>query len=515
MMYDPSQLNIGSEKQLFFDDLVVESAENVCRTWHHPERIEQNPLIRKNQPWEHIPYFTCNTWQVIRDPLDDLFKCWYTDWNKPDITWGEHACGNSDFHILYAESEDGLHWRKPDIGFYEVGGIRTNVVIQNAYDPGLLLDPHEQSENRRFKMVYTQFSPGGDVSAVVAATSADGIHWSTLEERPILGRQGGRLDDVIILNYDPLGRLYLMNTRHYDMYAIPRNLKSPTLNHWTPVYYPADWRRMNKRRIWQSESADLIHWSEPYPILTPEDGEDDLDETFYGLCQFQVGSLFVGFLNAFKYVSNTMDVRLVYSRDGKYWRHANKRQPFLSPHGAGAWDAYMVTIPSKPVVVGGELYVYYGGSSNHHDWWVTGRREGVKAPEATDISVVEYALGLSKLRLDGFVSMDAGWARPGILITRPLISAGTRLIVNARCRPQGSIVAEIVNIHDDVVEGFSRQDCDVFTGDSSNHVFSWRGRTEIPVWSRERARYPEAEVDRFRKIRFYMEDAELYSFSLA
>lgn len=514
MRCDPSMLNIWHEKQLLIDDLLIESAENICRTWHTPTKTEESPLIKTDMPWEHVAYFSCNTWQVIRDPRDGVFKCLYCDWDKPDIKPGEPACGNSIFNILYAESEDGINWKKPLLGIHKMDGQDTNVVVPNAYNPGMLLDPHEPNPDKRFKMICTQFTPGGDVEAVLAATSGDCIHWTPMDEPPAIGRHGSRLDDVIIMHYDVYGRMYVMNTRHYDMYAIKRNLKNPVLYHWTLPYYPADWRRQNKRRIWQSESSDMIHWSEPYTVLVPEDGKDNLDETFYGLCQFSAGSLTLGFLNIMHYVQNTMDVRPVYSRDGKNWRHLNKRQPFLSPSGKDAWDEFMVTIPSKPVVVDDELWIYYGGSNNHHDWWCTGQREGVRAPEATDISLVNYGLGLAKLRLDGFASLDAGYERPGILITRPLISDGTRLVVNARCKYGGSVSAEMVDVNDDVIESFSRKECDVFTGDNVRHTFSWQGKADIPVLSTERAMYPEPERDRFRKIRFYMDHAELYSFCL-
>ena len=508
-------LDIGREKQVFLDDLVIESAENICRTWHQPIKIDEGPLIKKDRPWENLAYFTCNTWQVIRDPKDSLFKCWYCDWMKPDVCPGDSAIGNSVFNILYAESENGINWRKPALGIHQIDGDDTNVVIPNAYDPGLLLDPHERDDDKRFKMIYTQFLSGGDVANVLAATSGDGIHWKAIEQKPSIGRQGARLDDVIIMHYDPYGRIYVMNTRHYDMYAVKRNLKNPTVDCFTPVYYPMDWRRMNKRRIWQCESSDLTHWSEPYPVLTPQDGEDGLDETFYGLCQFSLGSVTLGFLNIMHYVSNTMNVRLVYSRNGKTWHHLNRGQPFLAPSGKqSAWDQFMVTIPSKPIVVGDELYVYHGGASCHHDWWITGAREGVKAPEAKDISLARYGLGMAKLRLDGFVSLDAGYARRAILITRQLISEGSQLIVNAHCNNGGSIAAEIVDVNDEILPGFSRQECNVFTGDNVQHTFSWNGRTEIPLESTERADYPEPERERLRKIRFYMQNAQLYSFTL-
>ena len=160
------------------------------------------------------------------------------------------------------------------------------------------------------------------------------------------------------------------------------------------------------------------------------------------------------------------------------------------------------------------MYIYHGGASCHHDWWITGAQEGVKAPETTDLSLARFGLGLAKLRLDGFASLNAGRERPGIFITRPLISDGTRLVVNARCRDEGSLAAEMGAVDDNVIPGFSREECDVFSGDSVRHTFSWNGRTEIPVATTERAMYPEPERDRFRKIRFFMENAELYSFAI-
>jgi hypothetical protein len=514
MNLDATMLNIGREKQIFVDDLIIESVENVCRTWHQPVKGEA-PVLQKDQAWEHIPYFSCNTFQVVRDPKNGLFRMVYTDWDKPEIHAQETAMGQSRFYILYAESEDGIHWRKPKLGIHKIGGRDTNVIIPNAYNLGLVLDSHEKDEDKRFKGVFTEFLPGGDCAGVVAATSGDLIHWTRRSESPVLGRSGSRLDDVIILHYDPFGRIFVMNTRHYDMYAVARNLPNPVVGQWVPPYYPLDWRRVNKRRVWQSESADLIHWTEPYPALVPEDGLDDLDETFYGLSQLPVGSVTMGFLNIYNYTPNTMRVRLVYSRNGKTWEHLNKRQPFLTPGGEGKWDAHMVTIPTKPIPVGDELFVFFGGSRNHHDWWVTGAREGLKVPEATDMSKVNYAMGLAKLRLDGFASLDAGPARRGILITRPVISDGRQLIVNARCLDGGTLAAEIVNLRDEVFPGYSREECEVFAGNSTRHVFSWKGKTELPPVATERAEYPKPEFERVRKIRFYMDKVELYSLTLA
>lgn len=65
----------------------------------------------------------------------------------------------------------------------------------------------------------------------------------------------------------------------------------------------------------------------------------------------------------------------------------------------------------------------------------------------------------------------------------------------------GYIQAEIVNHSDEVYPGFSRQECDAFSGDTVKHTFSWRGKTDFPVEQR-------------RKIRFYLRNARVYTFKL-
>jgi predicted GH43/DUF377 family glycosyl hydrolase len=518
MKYDAAMLDIGREKQVFVDDLIIESVEHVCRTWHQPVRSSANPVLFRDKPWENITYFTFNSSQVIRDPKDGLFKCIYQTLEISPQR-GESPLGKIVSHLLYAESEDGIHWRKPCFDIHMVNGEKTNIVIPNAMIVSYVLNPHEPDETKRFKALYLSYLPrkGEDADRVVAATSGDLIHWTNFPERPVFGRAGSRKGDANGLSYDPAGRIYVLHMRHYDIQAAAINLNNPVLEEWSicPPHYPLDWSRGNKRRVWQSESSDLIHWSEPYSILTPEDGEDGVDETFYGFCQFPVGSVMMGFLPILDYVSNTMRSRLAYSRDGKTWHHLNKRQPFLVPRGEGNWDSYMVTLSHGPIEVGNELYIYFGGASNHHDWWMTGAREGLEVPEATDRNKVNYAMGLAKMRRDGFVSLDAKAPRRGILITRPVISDGKQLVINGRCHHAGCMAAEVVSMRDEVFPGYSRQECDIFKGDEIGHVFSWRGKTELPPVRTQRADYPKPEFERYRKFRFYMDNVELYSLTIA
>jgi hypothetical protein len=513
MRFDSTMLRIDDERQIFVDDLLIESAENICRTWHHPEKADMNPLIKKDKPWEHQLETTCNGFQILRDPKDGLFKCWYMHSRDKDSRPGDARIMDRAQHsVLYAESKDGLEWVKPAVGL-ELDGMKSNAVITHGFGLALVIDPHEKDESKRYKALYSSHAPGVESDRVVIVTSGDGINWSRCAEKPSFGSRGEQLDDVIILNYDPESRLYFINTRHYDMYAISRNLKNPVLGCFTLPYYPLDWRRMNKRRVWQSESPDMVHWSRPYPVMIPEDGSDGLDETFYGMSQYRVGSVVLGFLTCFNYATNTLGAKLVYSRDGKTWDHLNNRKLFVERGSRGEWDEFITAMPSKPVEVGDELYVFYGGSKNHHDWWITGGVEGLDVPEAKDISRVGYGIGLARMRRDGFVSLDAV-ARPGLLITRHFISSGTQLEINAKCEKGGWITAEAVDAFDNVIEGFGKDECEPFTGDRIDHIFTWKGKNHLPSVTGARSTYPKPEIERLRKIRFYMNKASLYGFTM-
>ena len=47
-----------------FDNGVIEQVQDITRVWHCPEK-QQGPLIKSDQPWEDVTYFSCNTWNAI------------------------------------------------------------------------------------------------------------------------------------------------------------------------------------------------------------------------------------------------------------------------------------------------------------------------------------------------------------------------------------------------------------------------------------------------------------------
>src|SRR5262249_36026537 len=84
----------------------------------------------------------------------------------------------------YAESTDGIHWTKPDLGLVEFEGSRKNNLIEppgkqfTAFIDGRAGVPAAE----RFK------GNCEDKPGLVGWTSGDGIHWKKVQEAPIVPR---------------------------------------------------------------------------------------------------------------------------------------------------------------------------------------------------------------------------------------------------------------------------------------------------------------------------------------
>jgi len=534
---DAIRLQIGERKQFFFDNVVVESVQNLTRRLHSPRKEGHAPLIRRDKPWEQVTYFVCSSWRVIRDPLDHKFKCWYEDWQMHDTA---RLKENMSFHdpryfpsrYLFAQSEDGIHWEKPELDVHTEGGHRTNIVLGDigllkgaidGVDPGptldptswnrdlkikeaigsvhsgyVFLDPLEQDSEHRFKIMFNHRWP--DLNRYEIASSPDGIHWKLWDKLPSFGPRDSRLGDVATISFDMDARTYVINTRHPFMGTTHSDPQAPVLPHFMSPYRPDDPERNNKRRIFQARSADLIHWSEPEPIVVPDDAVDNLDDNFYGMKQYDLGGMWVGFLDVFHNVSNTTDVQLLYSRNGRDFHRAGPVGPWLPTGGPGSWDQFMVNTYGGPVAVDDELYIYHGGARNHHDWWIMGKKEGLDVPEATDMSQVGYALGLARMKMDRFVSLSANQVREGLLITRALSNLGGRLIINAHCHAGGYVKVEAAHLDGTMIKGLERDACIPFSGDDTAHEIAWKAQSRLP--------------EGWLKLHFYIRDAELYTFQV-
>jgi hypothetical protein len=99
------------------------------------------------------------------------------------------------------------------------------------------------------------------------------------------------------------------------------------------------------------------------------------------------------------------------------------------------------------------------------------------------------------LRMDGFVSMNAG-PTGGYLLTEPFVLPAGDLFLNAACSPSGHVSVELL-----AASGASLAVSEPVTGDAVRLPAHWRKRYD-----------PAAGIGRPVRLRFTLENAELYAF---
>jgi hypothetical protein len=441
-----------SPRRTFLDATVLEETYGLTRVFHAAEKHEAGPVLVKDQPWEGWGPYLYGT--VLRD--GDRFKLWYT------------CIGQDSGFVCYAESTNGLHWIKPPLGLYEFHGSTSNNIVARIVEPSVVPVRHPAIPDDSWALFYW----AGDKGAT-AAFSADGLHWDWPHAKDKLFPTS----DVVNFFFDPYHQRY---TATY---------KTPSRRH---------------RAVGIASSSDGVTWTKPIdgPVFTADDLDADATQV-YGMPVFPYQGMYVGlpwiyharFLKYGDYSVDrmneaqmdsprTVDVQMAWSWDLIHWTRTPERRPFLGLGEQGSWDDGMIFTARAPVVVGDELWFYYGGFDRVHD----------------DYKGIQGAIGLATLRVDGFCSWQAG-AEEGQACSRREVFLTPEIYINARTDCDGYVTAELLDVKDRVLPGFGRKECLRFEGDATDHLLHWQ-RREFSV----------KEARAVKKIRFYLRNADLFSY---
>jgi len=470
---------VDATHRIFADEFLIESRRNLARRIHQPVREPGNPLVVADRAWETLGTENLVFPATHYIPEEKKFKMWYVASNQAAARGrikGLRIPMKESSFVCYAESEDGLHWAKPELGQKDFRGLVNNNIVlthngSHVDSLSVIYRPDHPNPAERYQLVVFQgtwpyradkikemgfhydIEPGH-----YAFYSPDGICWEPYEVNPVV----------------PLAKAMDRSNFGYQK----RRGKYVGYIKWSHNREPYGKKR-SRRYI---ESDDLVHWTEPRTLLHP-DALDPVDTEFYGMFGFDAGDLYLGYLEIFHTRSDTFTWQLVSSRDGKHWRRAAQRRSFFAHGEPETWDGAVVFIPnSPPVEVGDELWIYYSGTARTH-----GSRE---------VTIPRH-IGLARLRRDGFVSLEAG-AKEGVLTTVPLTLKGETLWVNAEAS-SGSVTVEVCDRDGKPLPGFERDKCVRATGNQVHQKIGWVSRQGLPL-------------DRVVKLKFYVRSARLYSF---
>jgi len=469
-------INIGSRLVLFVDDYLIGRMIDTELVMHHP--VPREIVMVHDAPWEGsgTGYHT-----IFRD--GDIYRMYYKSWELTVTDEGLEI--PHETLAAYAESRDGIHWEKPNLGLFEFNGSTDNNLVwvgpgSHDFTPFKDTNPVCPPEAR-----YKAVGNGGK-AGLLAFISPDGIHWSPLQETGIITE--GAFDSQNLAFWDEMRGEYRVYFRDF---------------------------REGSRDIKTAVSDDFVHWTEgawlAYPGATVEQLYTNQVKPYY-----RAPHIFIGFPS--RYVERHWDETLF--RDLPEFEHRKRRAKASPRYGSAVTDALFMT--SRDGVTfkrWGEAFLRPGlrytdnwaYGDNYIAWHVVETASDISgAPNEISLYATEsYWTGKSSvlrrftMRIDGFVSVHAP-AVGGSFETKSIVFEGNRLVLNAATSAAGYIKVEIRDRRGRVIPDRSFDDCVELFGDSLERTVTWADGADIGDLAGEPVR-----------LRFFMKDADLYSMRFA
>jgi hypothetical protein len=228
------------------DDVSIPWRENLKVVLRTPKKFEGNPVVRAGPPEGPDGYGAVLYGTVIKE--NGRLRMWYLASPRPDGRIpGDFEHLQFYRPVAYAESGDGIHWTRPDLGLVEFRGSRHNnlVAVEPAGEPfarahdfvAVLRDTTDPDPARRYKMAYIHDS-AADGPTTATAVSADGLRWTLANTASFTH---GHFENTSLVKFD--GRYYVAGQDHPpfdgslpDGSSAGRVMKvffSPDFHHWS------------------------------------------------------------------------------------------------------------------------------------------------------------------------------------------------------------------------------------------------------------------------------------------
>ena len=463
-------VDIGSRRELFVDHFLMEKQDNVKLVLHEPK--DEGVVHLFDKPWEG-PF--CGYATVIKDTQYRLYYRGLPEAGK-DGSKAETTC--------YAESEDGVHWTRPDLGIYEVSGTYDNNVIlandapfSHNFSPFLDMKP-DTPGTEKYKAV-----AGTQKTGLTGYKSADGIHWQKIQEEPIFTK--GVFDSQNVVFWSQNENCYVCYFRS-----------------WTGEGYSGF------RTVSRSTSKDFFHWSDPVEMDFGDNPKEHL-YTNQTHPYFRAPHIYIA--TAARFMPNrqvlTEDQANQLNVNPKYFKDCSD-VVLMTSRGGSQYDRSFMEAFIKPGI----------GLQN----WVS--RSNYPALNIVQTSPDEMSIYLNQdyaqptahlhrysLRIDGFSSVHAPY-NGGEMITRPFRFYGDTLFLNFSTSAAGFIKVEILDSEGKIVEGYELENSKELIGNEIEKAVTWLGNPDLMKPKGLSTNLTVAKLaGKPIRLRFVMKDADLYS----
>ena len=456
---DGDALSLGSRRELFVDHYLIDRLDRTQLALGSPK--DEGIVMAFDKPWEgrFSAYVT-----VLKD--GDRYRLYYRG-----VPESKHD-GNEAEVTCTAESSDGIHWTKPNLGLFEVHGTReNNVVLANAapfnhnFSPFIDTRPGV-AEDQRYKAL-----AGSGESGLVAFVSADGLHWKKLQEKAVL--TGGAFDSQNLAFWSEAESCYVCYFRTF-------------VN--------------NIRWVARSTSKDFIDWT---PLAQMEFHRPTGPAPAEHLYTNQTGAYFraphIYVATAARFMPDRQVLTEAQAKaidvDPDYFKDISDGV-LLTTRGGNVYDRTFMEGFLRPGI-GWKNWV---SRTNYPALNVvqTGREE-MSLYVQNDYAQKTACLRRFSMRLDGFASVRASYDG-GEMLTKPFTFTGKRLSLNFATSAAGGIRVEIQDAQGKPIPGYTLKDADEVIGNEIDRSVLWHGKNDASPLAGKPIR-----------LRFVMKDADVYS----
>jgi len=452
-------IQLRNSREIFVDYYLIDKLQGIRIVKHTPR--DEGKVLYFDKKWEGL---FCTYSTIIKDL--ELYRAYYRGLPLAgkDGTNEETTC--------IAESSDGIHWEKPNLGLYKINGsFNNNVILANEspashnFSPFIDTNP-DTKPDQKYKALAGEGKRG-----LVAYVSPDGIHWKKLKDDGVLKK--GVFDSQNVSFWSESEKCYLCYFRT-----------------WTGGGYSGF------RSVSRATSNDFVNWSEPVAMTygnTPFEHLYTQQTSPY----FRAPHIYVaigGRLMPGRQVLTEEQAKML-NVDPGYFKDCSDAY-FMTTRGGNVYDRTFMEAFIRPGI-GLDNWV---SRSNYPALNVV-----QTSPEEMSIYVnQDYAqptahLHRYSLRLDGFTSISAPYIG-GEVITKPFTFTGRELEINYSTSAVGEIRFELQDENGVPVPGYTLEDSQRIIGNEISRVVLWKGNGDLQKLASKTIR-----------LRIYMKDADLYS----
>ena len=458
-IYSDEPINLGSNREIFIDDFLIESLKGVEIRLEKPR--DEGIVHKFDKSWEG-PF--CGYSTVIKDK--DKFYLYYRGLPKAGKD------GSNDETTCVITSTNGTNWNRPQLNlFLKDKYPNNNIILANSapvtHNFSPFLDTNKNTDKiHRFKSL-----GGTEKSGLIAYSSPDGIIWNKLRTSPVFTKG-------------------IFDSQNVSFWSESENCYICYFRTWTGGGYSGF------RTVSRTTSKDFIEWTDPVKMSF---GDTPLEHLYTNQTHpyYRAPHIYLGIAARFMpgrkvlskkeaeilgvnptYFNDCSDIVIISSRGGSAYQRTFM-ESFVRPGiGLENWVSRS-NYPALNIVQ---------TSSREMSLYVN---QNYAQPTS---SIHRYSM-----RIDGMSSIYADF-NGGTLLTKPFVFKGDELEMNFSTSAAGGIKTAILNNDNKAYDGFEMSESIESIGNYINGKVRWKNSKDL-----------SSLEGKIVKLKISIKDANLYS----